>query len=220
MSVHSYSDRRRPVPLRQKLCEINWRLVVLITLIACAGFAMLYSAAGGSFSPWAERQMIRFVIGFFILVAVACVDLRVWMGLAYPAYVFLAAASGGGGGGGPRRPWRATLDRAGPVAAAALRADEDRAGAGACALICTGLSPARFRAPSIAGAAGDDRGAGGAGADAAQSRHRDAAGAVRRAAAVSRGPLLVLDRAHARRGRARGADGLAIRSARLSESSA
>jgi rod shape determining protein RodA len=32
--------------------------------------------------------MFRFMIGFFILVAVACVDLRVWMGLAYPAYVF------------------------------------------------------------------------------------------------------------------------------------
>jgi rod shape determining protein RodA len=47
---------------------------------------MLYSAAGGSFSPWAERQMIRFVIGVFILLAVACIDLRVWMELAYPAY--------------------------------------------------------------------------------------------------------------------------------------
>jgi len=32
--------------------------------------------------------MARFVVGFFILVAVACVDLRVWMGLAYPAYIF------------------------------------------------------------------------------------------------------------------------------------
>jgi rod shape determining protein RodA len=88
MSVHSYSDRRRPVSLSHKLSEVNWRLVALITLIACAGFLMLYSAAGGSSSPWAERQMIRFVVGFFILVAVACVDLRVWMGLAYPAYLF------------------------------------------------------------------------------------------------------------------------------------
>jgi rod shape determining protein RodA len=87
MSVHSYSDRRRPVPVRQKLSEIDWRLVTLITLIACAGFAMLYSAAGGSLAPWAERQMFRFCIGFLILVAVACVDLRVWMGLAYPAYL-------------------------------------------------------------------------------------------------------------------------------------
>jgi rod shape determining protein RodA len=88
VSVHSYSDRPRVLPLRQKLGEINWTLVAMITLIACAGFAMLYSAAGGSFSPWADRQMVRFCVGFLILVAVACVDLRVWMGLAYPAYVF------------------------------------------------------------------------------------------------------------------------------------
>jgi rod shape determining protein RodA len=88
MSVHSYGNRARVMPLSQKLGEIDWTLVLLITLIACAGFAMLYSAANGSFSPWAGRQMARFVVGFVILVAVACVDLRVWMGLAYPAYIF------------------------------------------------------------------------------------------------------------------------------------
>ena len=47
---------------------------------------MLYSAAGGSFAPWAERQMIRFAAGLVIMIAVACFDIRVWMGLAYPAY--------------------------------------------------------------------------------------------------------------------------------------
>ena len=59
MTVRPYDATRRVVPLSQKLGEINWALVVLITLIACAGFAMLYSAAGGSLSPWAGRQMIR-----------------------------------------------------------------------------------------------------------------------------------------------------------------
>jgi len=61
-------------------------MVLLITIIACFGFAVLYSAAGGSFDPWAERQMIRFAAGLVILLAVACFDIRVWMGLAYPAY--------------------------------------------------------------------------------------------------------------------------------------
>lgn len=84
--MNTYTEGRRPVPLSQKLSEINWALAALIAVIACAGFVMLYSAAGGSFSPWAARQMIRFIVGFLILVTVACVDLRVWMGLAYPAY--------------------------------------------------------------------------------------------------------------------------------------
>ncbi len=88
MNVRAYYAAQGMVPLGQKLGEIKWSLAILIALIACAGFAVLYSAAGGSLSPWAERQMFRFMIGFFILVGVACVDLRVWMGLAYPAYVF------------------------------------------------------------------------------------------------------------------------------------
>jgi rod shape determining protein RodA len=82
----SFEGTRYSVPMWRKLPHVDWGLLFLITLIACAGFAMLYSAAGGSFSPWAERQMIRFVVGVFILLVVACVDLRVWMELAYPAY--------------------------------------------------------------------------------------------------------------------------------------
>ena len=76
----------RHLSLRDKLTQVNWGIVLLITIIACFGFAVLYSAAGGSFEPWAERQMIRFAVGLVILLAVACFDIRVWMGLAYPAY--------------------------------------------------------------------------------------------------------------------------------------
>ena len=86
MSVHSYGREARHVPISHKLADIDWTLVGLIGLIACAGFATLFSAAGGSLSPWAGPQMVRFFVGLFLLVAIACVDLRVWMGLAYPAY--------------------------------------------------------------------------------------------------------------------------------------
>jgi rod shape determining protein RodA len=81
-----YGESTRQAPFRQKVSRIDWALVALIALIACAGFAMLYSAGGGSFSPWASRQMLRFCVGLVILVSVACIDIRVWMGLAYPAY--------------------------------------------------------------------------------------------------------------------------------------
>ena len=47
---------------------------------------MLYSVAGGHFNPWATPQILRFIVGAFILVAVAMIDVRVWMSLAYPAY--------------------------------------------------------------------------------------------------------------------------------------
>ncbi len=86
MSIVPYGPPRRTLRFHEKLLEINWGVVFVVTLIASAGFAMLYSAAGGSFDPWAGRQMLRFAVGFAILIAVACVDLRIWMGLAYPAY--------------------------------------------------------------------------------------------------------------------------------------
>jgi rod shape determining protein RodA len=86
MTVRPYDATYRTVPLLHKLGEINWVLVTLITLVASFGFAGLYSAAGGGFSPWAAPQMVRFFAGLLMLLTIACVDLRVWMGIAYPAY--------------------------------------------------------------------------------------------------------------------------------------
>jgi rod shape determining protein RodA len=86
MTVRPYDATYRAVPLTHKLADIQWTLVVLIALIAAFGFAALYSAAAGSMSPWAAPQMARFGVGLLILLAIACVDLRVWMGIAYPAY--------------------------------------------------------------------------------------------------------------------------------------
>ena len=86
MSLNSYIAPKRNLTLRGKLQEINWGVILLIFVIAGAGFAVLYSAAGGSFTPWAGQQMARFAAGLLVLVAVACIDIRVWMGLAYPAY--------------------------------------------------------------------------------------------------------------------------------------
>jgi rod shape determining protein RodA len=86
MTTRPYAAARRTLSVADKMFEINWGLVLLITIIACVGFAMLYSVAGGSLSPWATPQILRFIVGLAILVAVACIDIRVWMSLAYPAY--------------------------------------------------------------------------------------------------------------------------------------
>lgn len=70
----------------QKLFQINWGLVLLLTAIASVGFASLYSAGGGSFEPWASRQMVRFAVCVGLMVGVAMVDIRLWYRLAYPVY--------------------------------------------------------------------------------------------------------------------------------------
>jgi rod shape determining protein RodA len=72
--------------LRQRLWQINWSLIFLITVIGGVGIAMLYSAGGGSMEPWASRQLWRFALGLFCMFIVAVVDIRVWMRYAYAIY--------------------------------------------------------------------------------------------------------------------------------------
>jgi rod shape determining protein RodA len=86
MITRPYAAARNTLSLSDKLFEINWGLVLLIGIIACIGFAMLYSVAGGSFSPWANKQIGYFTVGFLLLLAAALTDIRFWLRVAYPAY--------------------------------------------------------------------------------------------------------------------------------------
>ncbi|GAB4168195.1 MAG: rod shape-determining protein RodA [Thalassobaculales bacterium] len=72
--------------LLQKLLAVNWLMVLMVCIIATVGFAMLYSAAGGSYQPWAIRQMTRFAVGLGVLICVAMVDPRIWLRWAYAGY--------------------------------------------------------------------------------------------------------------------------------------
>ena len=66
MTIRAYAAAKRTLTFVDKLLEVNWGLVLLIAVIASAGFAMLYSVAGGHFNPWATPQIERFVLGCFI----------------------------------------------------------------------------------------------------------------------------------------------------------
>ena len=80
---HGARTRLRPW---QKLLQINWPMVALICILASIGFVMLYSAAGGRFDPWADRQMVRFAVGLGMMLTVAILDLRLWLRYAYLIY--------------------------------------------------------------------------------------------------------------------------------------
>ena len=72
--------------LRQRLWQINWSLVFLITVIGGVGVAMLYSAGGGSMEPWASRQLWRFALGLLGMFVIALIDIRIWLRYAYLIY--------------------------------------------------------------------------------------------------------------------------------------
>src|SRR5690554_1873435 len=80
--------RRNPdLPLSRKLLYVNWGLVLIVMLLASVGAAMLYSAANGSFHPWATPHLLRFAPALVLLIVVALTDIRIWFRLAYPFYL-------------------------------------------------------------------------------------------------------------------------------------
>lgn len=72
--------------LHEKLFQVNWGLVLLLSAIAGIGVLALYSAANGSLQPWAIKQVVRYGIGLVAMLAVAVIDIRFWFRMAYPAY--------------------------------------------------------------------------------------------------------------------------------------
>ena len=82
MRTRTPSDMR----LTQKFWQVNWALVLLVTMAASIGFAMLYSAANGNLSPWASKQIVVFSVGLLMMLTIAVIDIRFWMRYAYVFY--------------------------------------------------------------------------------------------------------------------------------------
>ena len=86
MSYLEYTVKTTPTGLR-KVLYFNWGLAVLLIAVAGIGFLMLYSVAGGSFSPWAEPQMKRFALGFVAMFVIGMVPIWFWRNMSVLAYL-------------------------------------------------------------------------------------------------------------------------------------
>jgi len=82
-----FAPRKNEQSVLERITSLNWMIVLLICLLAGAGLAMQYSVAGGSMEPWALRQGVRFLFALFVMLVIAVLDIRIWMALAYPAWV-------------------------------------------------------------------------------------------------------------------------------------
>lgn len=85
MSYLEHNTKSVPTGLR-KVLHLNWAIILLLIAVACAGFLMLYSVAGGSMTPWVEPQMQRFVLGMMLMLIVAMVPIWFWRNMAFIAY--------------------------------------------------------------------------------------------------------------------------------------
>ncbi len=60
-----------------KFKNLNFLLIFLLILISFIGAAGLYSAAGGSYNPWASKHLIRLTIFILLSIGISFVDLKI-----------------------------------------------------------------------------------------------------------------------------------------------
>ncbi len=70
-----------------KFQKLNYLLLFLVLLISFIGAAGLYSAAGGSYSPWASRHLIRLFVLFFLTIFIAIIDIKIIYKYAYIFFI-------------------------------------------------------------------------------------------------------------------------------------
>jgi rod shape determining protein RodA len=85
MSYLAHNTKYVPTGFR-KLMFVNWPVVILLTAVACTGFIMLYSVAGGSPEPWMNAQVKRFALGMALMFGVAMVPIWFWRNVAVATY--------------------------------------------------------------------------------------------------------------------------------------
>ena len=78
--------RNQTLSFRERFWGISFSYVLLIVILAAIGVVMLYSAANGSWQPWAWRQLMRFGLGFGVMFVVAFMDVRIFLRYAYLFY--------------------------------------------------------------------------------------------------------------------------------------
>jgi rod shape determining protein RodA len=109
MALSRRAGEAPTLSILEKLARVNWGLLLLLTMVASIGFAMLYSAGNGNWDPWASRQMMRYGVGFAGLLIIALIDIRFWIRYAYFVYfgalILLGVVEGMGAIGMGARRW-------------------------------------------------------------------------------------------------------------------
>jgi rod shape determining protein RodA len=71
------------------LASINWRILFLVGALGGFGLVVLYSAAGGSLSPWASSQGIKLIAFMGVALVLSRIPENLWKASAFPAYAII-----------------------------------------------------------------------------------------------------------------------------------
>ena len=75
------------IPVPPAIQRIPWKLIALLSSIVVFDLLVLYSAAGGSWSPWAWQQGVRFLVFLGVALVIGRFPIRIFEDFAYIAYI-------------------------------------------------------------------------------------------------------------------------------------
>ncbi|WP_033073469.1 rod shape-determining protein RodA [Sphingopyxis sp. MWB1] len=97
------------IPVPPAIQRIPWKLIALLTAITGFSVLVLYSVAGGSWSPWAGQQALRFTIFLSMALVIGRFSLKLFEDFSYLGYlgvaVLLVAVEALGFVGGGSQRW-------------------------------------------------------------------------------------------------------------------
>ena len=71
----------------EKIKNLNYLLIFLLILISFIGAAGLYSAADGSYQPWASKHLVRFYIFLLMAIVISMIDVKLIYKYSYLLFI-------------------------------------------------------------------------------------------------------------------------------------
>ena len=71
----------------EKIKNLNYLLIFLLILLSFIGAAGLYSAADGSYNPWASRHLVRFYVFLLMAIVISLIDIKLIYKYSYLIFI-------------------------------------------------------------------------------------------------------------------------------------
>ena len=71
-----------------KIKNLNYLLIFLLILLSFIGAAGLYSAADGSYQPWASKHLLRFYFFLLFAIIISLIDIKLIYKYTYLIFFF------------------------------------------------------------------------------------------------------------------------------------
>ncbi|WP_448582382.1 rod shape-determining protein RodA [Thermaurantiacus sp.] len=76
----------------QQLRDQPWGIVIVVLALGGFGALVLYSAAGGSLTPWAGNHLLRLAVLSILMLAIGLLPPGLWLRIAFPFYAITLLA--------------------------------------------------------------------------------------------------------------------------------